>query len=184
MCNLRQPVAALIALGLYGCLGATSSFVPDGEAILDPRLLGTWTDSASHERAVITPAGSHSYAILYTDGQGRTVSFIGVLGRGPDNFILDVQPPADALGGYRDYAVRLHIPVVLDGIGPRIRVSVLEPDSLDRYLRDQPRALAHLRIGDQLALTADTPTLWQFVTTYIRRTGALTTPSTWIRRSS
>lgn len=183
MSSIRGLLVGLLTAATWGCLGSVNPVIPDSAASFEPQLLGTWSDSASRERAVITQTGPRSYGIQYTDEQGQTLSLVGLLGRSRERFILDVQPTAAALGPYKDLVVRLHIPVILDSIGPRIHLAILEPDSLDQYLRTHPRAIAHGRTRDGLVLTADSPELGQFFATYLQRPGALSAPSTWIRRS-
>ena len=183
MSTVLRFLTLFVAAATGGCLGALNSAVPDSATILELQLLGTWSDSASSERAIITQSGPRSYAIQYTDDQGQTVSLVGQLGRSRHRFILDIQPTAEALGPYKDLVVRLHIPLILDSIGPRIHVAILEPDSLDQYLRRNPRAIAHGRTHDGLALTAGSTELEKFFAAYLQRPGVLATPSTWVRRS-
>jgi len=152
--------------------------------VFEPQLLGTWSGGFDPaEQAVVTQAGPRSYAIEYTDHQGATVSLVGQLGRTGGRLVLDVQPTAAALGPYRDLVLRLHIPVLLDSIGPQIQVANLEADSLDRYLRAHPRAIAHGRSGDGHVLTGKSPQLWRFFGAYLRRPGVAEGPTTWRRRS-
>lgn len=68
-------------------------------------------------------------------------------------------------------------------MGQRIHVAVLEGDSLDNYLRSEPRAIAHVGTGDEVVLTADSPVLDRFFGKYLQRPGVLSAPSTWVRRS-
>ena len=173
----------IVVAALYACAGSVSSSVPASATIFDPQLLGTWTDSATNERAVMTQAGPRTYAVQYTDGQGQTLSLIGLLGRAGGHFILDVQPTAPALGAYKDLVVRLHIPLILDTIGGRIHVATLERDSLDHYLRSHPRAVAHSRGRDGFVLTANSLALHQFLMSYIARPRVLSAATTWERRS-
>jgi hypothetical protein len=192
MSSRRGFLIGVLSAATWGCIGSVNPVIPDSAASFEPQLLGTWSDSASRERAVISQTGPRSYGIQYTDDQGQTLSLVGLLGRNRERFILDVQPTAEAIGPYKDLVVRLHIPVILNSIGPRIQVAILEPDSLDQYLRTHPRAIAHGRthagaqVGgsrEAVVLTADSPELWQFFATYLQRPGALSAPSTWIRRS-
>jgi len=183
MSSIRGLLIGILTATTWGCIGSVNPLIPDSAASFEPELLGTWNDSASRERAVITQTGPRSYGIQYTDDQGQTLSLVGILGRNGERFILDVQPTAEALGAYKDLVVRLHIPVIINSIGPRIHVAILEPDSLDHYLRNHPRAIAHGRTRDGVVLTADSPELGQFLATYLQRPGALAAPSTWIRRS-
>ena len=174
---------SVVTIATSGCIGSVNSALPESAMRFDPQLLGTWSDSALRQRAVITQSGPRSYAVQYTDDENTTVSFVGQLGRIGDRFILDLQPTPTALGPYKDLVVRLHIPVILNSMGPRIHVAILEPDSLDAFLRTHPDAIAHRRTRDGLALTADSPELQQFFATYIQRPGVLTAGDTWIRRS-
>ena len=183
MGSIRGFVAGVAALVTMGCIGSVNPIVPESEGIFNASLLGTWIDSDSSERTVITKAGPHSYAIAYTDDHGQTVLLTGILSRSRDRFILDVQPTASGLGAYNDFVVRLHIALVLDSLGPRTHLAILEPDSLDHFLRAQPAAIAHARSGDGVVLTASSSALVPFLATYISRPGALAKPSTWIRQS-
>lgn len=124
---VRKLVIGMIAAATSGCIGAANPTVAENATIFDPLLLGTWTDSASREHAIVTQSGPRGYAIQYTDDQGHTMALTGHLGRNRDRFILDVQPTAEALGAYKDLVVRLHIPLVLDSIGPRIHVASWSP---------------------------------------------------------
>lgn len=183
MGNVRVLLIGIVALASSGCIGSVNAVLPDRALLFDERLLGTWHDSASREHAVITRDGLLRYAIAYTDDRGETVSLIGRLGRDRDRFILDVQPVADSLGAYRDLVVRLHIPVLLDAIGPRIHVAILEPDSLNAFLYANPGAIAHGRTDDGVTLTASSADIQRFLSTYLQRPGVRAAPSTWTRRA-
>ena len=197
MRSIRGLLISVLTATTWGCgrLGSVNPAIQDSAASFEPQLLGTWSDSASRERAVVTQAGPRSYRIQYTDAEGQTLSLLGLLGRNRERFILDVQPAAEALGPYEDLVVRLHIPLILDSIGPRIHLAIVEPDTLVQYLRTHPRVIAHFptrgvelsahmgRTPDGVVLTADSPELGQFLATYLQRPGAVSGPVTWIRRS-
>jgi len=181
--SIRGLSIAVLTAAMCGCIGSSNPVIPESARTFDPRLVGTWSDSALTKRAVITQTGPLSYGIQYTENQDQPLSLTGLLGRSRRGFILDVQATKAALGPYDDLVVRLHLAMVLDTIGPRIRVAILEPDSLDKYLRTNPGAIAHGRMTDNVMLTADTPELWQFLATYLQRPSALAAPTLWIRRS-
>ena len=183
MSTLRTLLLGFLAVAAIGCQGTINSSIPDGATIFEPQLLGTWTDSASRERATVRQKGPRSYSIRYTDDHGHTVSLVGRLGHSRERLILDVQPTPAGLGPYNDFVVRLHIPLILDSIGPRTRIAILEPDSLDRYLRTNAPAIAHARTHDGLVLTAGSPELERFFSRYLLRPGVLSASSTWLRRS-
>lgn len=179
LCGLA---AIVLAMAGAGCIGSVSAVLSDDATRFEPGLLGTWIDSGSKERAVITRRGARGYSIQYTDDQGQVVSFDGVLGRSAGHYFLDVQPIAAALGPYKDLVLRLHIPVMLDSIGTRIHSAMLEPDSLDQYLRRFSSAVPFGRTNDGLALKGSSTDVERFLGTYVQRSGALARPSTWSRR--
>jgi len=166
-----------------GCVGSVNPVVTDRAAMFEPRLLGTWTDSGSSERAVITQAGPRAYAIQYTDEQGQTTSLDGMLGRSGGGYILDVQAAAAALGPYKDLVVRLHIPLILDSMLTRVHTSTLQVDSLDGYLRSHPGAVPHVRTHDGLTLTGSSSEVERFFAMYLQRRGVLEKASAWIHQS-
>ena len=59
----RQTICSSIAALACGCIGSATPVVDEGGTGYDPRLLGTWGESASVERAVITQRGPRSYSI-------------------------------------------------------------------------------------------------------------------------
>jgi hypothetical protein len=183
MGKLRTLVLAVVSL-TCGCIGSVQPVIEEGNATFDPALLGTWADSASAERAVITADGPRRYAIRYTDDAGQTMLLTGVLGRIDARRVLDVQATSKDLGAYKDVVVRMHFPLVLDAPGPRLHVATLETDSLGRFLERNPRAVAHVGTEGALLLTADTPTLVRFLERYLRRPGSVAAPTTWIRTST
>lgn len=170
-----------LAVAVYGCVGSVNVVIPDRATRFESQLLGTWEDSASRERAVVTQRGPRAYAIDYADEQGKRLSLLGVLGASRGHLVLDLQPAAPGLGAYADLVVRLHIPLILDSIGNSIHVATLERDSLDEYLRRYPRAIAHMRSADGFVLTANPQALQRFLASYIERPGVLSKPSTWRR---
>ena len=185
MHHIHRVLISVVAFATSACVGSLDAVVPEDAAFFDPRLLGTWDAPDSSEHAVITRGEPLQYAIEYTDSDGKPVSLIGRLGRARDRFILDVQPTGEALGPYRDLVVRLHIALILDSIGPRTTMAILEPDSLDAFLRAHPGAIAHLRGdgGKGLVLTATSRALQPFFAMYLQRPGALASASTWARRA-
>ena len=72
------PLSALV-LTLAGCLVALDAIVPETEAIFDPRLVGTWELVSSSDRAVISRASDHTYAIEFTS-EGKVSRFQARLG--------------------------------------------------------------------------------------------------------
>lgn len=180
MPRFRVLAVALLALASTACVTSDQSFVPPQTATVAPELLGTWTDSAGKERALITRASRSTYTVVYTDDGGETWRYTGrlaVVGRWR---VLDLESrdePArgDTLGGR-------HVPIILEGRGSRLHVSILERDSLDAYLARHADAPASRRRKDETVLTASTPELWKFLEAYLANPGVLGERSTWIRR--
>lgn len=81
MLALHLLAIAIATVAIWGCTGSVHSIIRDSALRFEPNLLGTWADSASRERAVVTQNGPRSYAVRYTDEQGHTVSMVARLGR-------------------------------------------------------------------------------------------------------
>ena len=178
---IRVLAVSLCCAVSSGCVTSLQPAITERDAHFAPELVGTWTDSANTERAVITRSGARGYGIAYTDDRGETKRFIGRLGRVGAHHVLDLEnaepetAPGDSSG--------THLALVLDTIGLRISVAVLEPDTLNAYLQAHPRAVAHRRTKDETVLTASSADLSKFLAVYLQRPGVLSEPALWIRRA-
>src|SRR5512140_24711 len=96
------------------CVSSEHPYVNDDDARVASALLGTWTDSASTERAVVTQDGPRRYGIAYTDDRGETKRFIGRLGRVGARHLLDLEDVASAGEPSAKDSAGAHLAIFLD----------------------------------------------------------------------
>lgn len=186
----RIASAALLTIAATlttGCVGSLYPVYSPADVAFDPALLGTWADSESGERAVITRHEKDGYVIVLTEENGKSGRFIAHLARVNGRLTLDLIPDKGAIVAYSTYTdllLPLHAFVFLDTIGPRLRITTLSPDSLGEHLKRNPSAVAHLgNDADRQFLTAPTRELQTFLGSYLRRPKVLTDPAVWIRQA-
>jgi len=176
------PLAAMLLLD--ACM--PKSFEPavgKADRVVDRRLVGRY-QSDDGEQAVIELRDSE-YAVIYTDKDGKVAPLVGRLGRLGNRWILDLAPDGSGVAKLSDAYKALLLPVhsflVIDSIGPRMSVSVIKEDSLDRYLEREPNAVAHTQVADDLVLTAPTAELRAFLERFVARPG-VTEKAEWKKR--
>ncbi len=172
-----------LLVALAGCVVLVDVIVPESDAIFDPRLVGTWEEVSGSDRAVISRASDHTYAIEYTSS-GERSSFEARLGSLGGRSVLDVWPtPRDGElpESYAGLMVGGHVLLALDIGSDEVRAAALEPDSLLARLRTEQLRLAHRRHGDQLILHGTTHELRAALVSHLTYPGALTEPTLWRR---
>ena len=180
---LRVCKPIILAAALNGCVLSVDPVVTETDATFDPRLIGTWSNSAS-EFAVVTQAGELSYAIEYTLDE-RTGRLAGRLGRLGNRTILDVWPEpqeGELPQPYDGLMVAGHLVLALDIETDEITASVIKPDSViagvtagrvDLDYRETERA--------QLILLDKTESLRSALGAFLTRPSALDPPTVWRR---
>ena len=175
-------LTAVLALG--GCMARSIAPAVDGkDRVVDSRLVGRWQSDRGTETAVITARDS-DYAVLYTDDKGEPGAFVGRLGRLGGRWVLDLAPQASgvqASDSYKGLLLPLHTFLLIDSIGARMRVSAVKSDSVEGYLEREPSAVAHVKVDNEVVLTAPTPELRAFLERYVTRPGVLE-PQLWTRQ--
>lgn len=182
--NLRTlvPLPALLP-ALAGCVLALDSIVPESGAIFDPRLVGTWEDSSSTDRAVISRASDQSYAIEHTsDGKvSRLQARLDSLG---GRLVLDVWATpvdGDVPELYAGLMVAGHALLVLDIGADEVRAAALELDSLLIRLRTEQPLLPLQHLDGQLVIHGTTDQLRAALGPHLASPSMLTAPSVWRR---
>ena len=176
------PLSALV-LALAGCFVALDAIVPESDAISDPRLVGTWEDVSSADRAVISRVSDHTYAIEITS-EGKASRFQARLDSLGGRLVLDVwATPADGEVPrlYADIMVAGHTLFVLDIGADEVRTATLDLDSLLTHLRTEQPLLPHRLLDDQLVLLGTTDQLRASLGAHLASSGALTESTVWRR---
>jgi hypothetical protein len=183
LAKLRMVLWTPLLVALASCVVSIDAIVPESDAIFDPRLVGTWEEVSGSDRAVISLASDHTYAIKYTS-RGERSSFEARLGSLGGRSVLDVWPtPRDGElpESYAGMMVGGHVLLVLDVGSDEVRVAALEQDPLLSWLRTEQPRLAHRRHGDQLILHGTTHELRAALGAHLADPGALTEPTLWRR---
>jgi hypothetical protein len=144
------------ALMLAGCstLVSLNSFVTDEQAVMDPALLGTWTDADGTNTYTITQDGA-GYAIRYVSGSSDAYQFKARLMVSGDLKLLDlVSANEDA------WQLPVHTPVRVWTEGSTLRVAFLESDWLKEQASQQVPAVP---AEDRTLITAPSDAVREFL---------------------
>lgn len=181
----RALAIALPALSACG-VASVSPIVTEDDAVIDPRLTGTWKAEEDKDSAVITIAGPNVYRIVYADGDGKTGRFDARLGTLGKRRVLDVQPVdplPDASDLYKSLILRAHGLVVIDSLGTSLVFHLVDPDSLKADLKRRPTATPHTFIEDSALLTGSSEEVRAYFDALLARPGTLGDANTWRKRS-
>ena len=83
---------------------------------------------------------------------------------------------------YKSLLLPLHGFVFLETQGQALRITVLEADTLRRYLERNPTALPHIALTNGILLTAPSSDLRRFLAGYLSRPAVLGEAIAWRRR--
>jgi hypothetical protein len=178
------------------CLVAGGCVVPslhplytDKDLIFDTHLVGIWRPEDSKETWAFTRQGDKEYRFVHTDDSGKRLQMTARLLEIKRVKFLDFSPVED-----EEYApntgplLRAHVFLLVLQTQPTLRVSFLNDEWLDEYLKENPRALKHERIkdadgtDDQIVLTAAPGRLQRFLLAHRRTPGAFNEPISLTRR--
>ncbi len=154
-----MALALAAALLLTGCSGMISlnPFVTDGEASIDPALLGVWHDADGEDTCIIKQAGMH-YAITYVDKSSSAITFEAWLLASGDAKFLDLVPGDDS-----PFRIAAHTPVRVWTEGTTLRFSFLDSDWLRQQATQQ---LATQLAEDRTLITAPGESVRHFLMEY------------------
>lgn len=181
-------VPCVLIVGLAGCgYGSLNSVLLPSDVDYDGRLLGTWQDPDSGEKATIVEASGEAYLITYVDEDGKAARFRAQLGELADRRVLELAP-LDDLDDRADVLKSLLLPlygmVIIDSVDEEIRFRLLEPDSIRQFLVDNPGAASHLMQNDRVVLTGSTAELRAFFGALLALDGILGEETVWQRVDS
>ena len=164
---------------LAGCVPSLNPLYTDQDLIFDSALLGVWTDKDSKETWAFTEAGEKEYKLLYTEEDGRKGEFKAHLLKIEGKTFLDLTPIRPALSQndfYKAHFLTLHTFVQVSQTAPTVQISYLEPEWLKKIIAENPNAIRHEKIGDEILLTASTKELQKFLLKHLNTEGAFAKP--------
>ena len=160
-------VAALL---LAACVPSVNPFYTDDDIEFLPALLGEWVEDAdvwAFERLEDLPA----YGLTVTT-DGKTGLFLATLFSVGDDRFLDITPfdveYADEVADLVKAAmISGHLAMHVRAVEPRLELNVMNPDWVEEYVEESPRAVEHRRDGDRIILTGTTRKLQRFLRRHV-----------------
>lgn len=188
----------LVATFLAGCIPSLHPIYTKKDVIFVRGLLGTWTDEDSKEPCEdpketweFSMHADRSYRLVYTDGKNRKGTFVVHLVKIDGTMFMDLYPTE--LGGqmndfYRVHLLRVHTFIVVHQIEPRLKMSFMDPEWLEKYLEQNPKAVRYETLSGRIfilpsmiLLTSSTKELQAFLLRHVKTKGAFTEPATMVK---
>jgi len=166
-------------VGLAGCVGSLYTLWTGPDMVSEPGIVGTWTDSTGKGWVDVRATGPAVYRVTMRDDSGKIGMFQGMLGRLDGRLVLDVQPNVtqlDVPAMYMGMLQPMHTFVLLDSIGEHPRFSILDTDSLRKYLVAHPAAVRADTFGGGVILEGPPRRLQAFLRVYLQRPGVASPP--------
>lgn len=169
----RCAAAVALAVLLGACVPSLHPFFTDRDLISDPTLLGRWQHGDNAWE--FSPGEGKALHVTLSEGRPdrrKEASFVGHLFQLGEHPFLDLVPDKLELASGQSELVKAalipgHLLIRVRTEGARRQLLWCDPGWVDRFLVANPRALAHRRSGETLALTATTPELQAFVLAHL-----------------
>jgi hypothetical protein len=166
--NLIAIIGAAILL--VACIPSVNPFYTDKDLVYDPHLVGEWQEkdnTNNPEMWTFEQSTNNAYKLTVVEN-GKTGEFTAHLFKIKQEQFLDLIPSdcnyatnqAD-LVAYSMFPG--HLIARLPQIEPGLKLAFCDFDWLEKYLTNNPSALAHHMEGNNIVLTADTRDLQMFV---------------------
>jgi len=162
---------AATALLLSACIPSVHPFYTDKDVIFDARLLGEWQpkeDSEAPEIWKFEQGEDKSYKLTVTEKKDKHGQFAARLFKLKNQYFLDITPNECGLAPDQADLVAAsifpgHLIVRVPQIGPELQLAFCDYEWLEKFLKANPKALAHRKQDDAILLTATTRELQRFV---------------------
>jgi len=162
--------AVLLLAIITGCVPSLNPIYTDKDLVFDAALLGTWGSDDPHEKWLFEKTAEKSYKLKQTDGEGLTAEFDTRLARLGDYKFLDlivtnIDEKHFKMNGWAAFSlIPAHLVLQVHEIGPKLKVSAMNPDWVKEWLDKNPKSLDHRKVGeDRYSITASTKDLQKFV---------------------
>ena len=128
----------------------------------------------SKETWEFTKAGDKLYQLAQTDAEGRKAAFEARLFKLKDHLFLDlylIKVEGDDLKANAWASISLvpaHLLLRVEQIEPALKLAAMNPDWMQKHLKQHPNALAHRVVSDgNIVLAASTDELQKFVLAHL-----------------
>lgn len=172
--SMKSKWILVSGLLLAGCVPSFNPFYTAKDLEFDRALLGTWMPvqpkEGSKEAWAFSPAGDRLYRLRQTDEEGRQADFEVRLLKLQEHRFLDlylskVEDDNVKLNAWAGFSlVPAHLLLKVEQIGPALKIAAMNPDWMQKFLKQHPEAVAHRVVLDgNIVLTASTADLQKFV---------------------
>ncbi len=172
----------LLAGLLGGCVPVMSlhSLYTEGDVVFEENLVGTWVDDPDSPKTTweFSRAGAKekAYKLVYSDDEGKKGSFVVHLVKLENKLFLDVLPsqfPSEQQDWEKMkwaynffFFVPAHTFIKIDSIEPQLKMRRTINDEMKELFKEEPNAVKHELVEDEIILTASTKELQAFVLKY------------------
>jgi len=160
-----------LAVMLSGCIPSVNPFYTEKDLVFEPRLVGEWQEKDTTGQPEVwkfAKEGANHYKLLITDKEGKQGEFEAHLFRLKQEQFLDLKPSECHFATNQADLVAIcmipgHLLVRVSQFEPDLKLAFIDSDWLEKYLTNNPSALAYHREDKSGILTAQTADLQRFV---------------------
>jgi hypothetical protein len=167
---MKTWASVVILAIITGCVPSLNPLYTAKDITFDPALVGTWGSDDPREKWVFEKSGGNAYKLKQTDGEGLTAEFDTRLVRLGDYKFLDlvvtnVDEKYFKLNGWAAFSlIPAHLVLQVHEIGPRLKISAMNPDWVKEWLEKNPKSIEHRKLNeDRYIILATTGDLQKFV---------------------
>jgi hypothetical protein len=180
--KIKKLLFYLLAGLLGGCVPVMSlhSLYTEGDVVFEENLVGTWVDDPDSPKTTweFSRAGAKekAYKLVYSDDEGKKGSFVVHLVKLENKLFLDVLPsqfPSEQQDWEKMkwaynffFFVPAHTFIKIDSIEPQLKMRRTINDEMKELFKEEPNAVKHELVEDEIILTASTKELQAFVLKY------------------
>ena len=180
--KIKKFLFYLLATLLGGCVPVMSlhSLYTEEDVVFKENLVGTWVDDPDSPKTTweFSRAGAKekAYKLVYSDDEGKKGSFVVHLVKLENRLFLDVLPsqfPSEQQDWEKMkwaynffFFVSAHTFIKIDSIEPQLKMRRTINDEMKELFKEEPNAVKHELVGDEIILTASTKELQAFVLKY------------------
>ena len=180
--KIKKFLFYLLAALLGGCVPVMSlhSLYTEEDVVFKENLVGTWVDNPDSPKTTweFSRAGAKekAYKLVYSDDEGKKGSFVVHLVKLENGLFLDVLPsqfPSEQQDWEKMkwaynffFFVSAHTFIKIDSIEPQLKMRRTINDEMKELFKEEPNAVKHELVEDEIILTASTKELQAFVLKY------------------
>jgi hypothetical protein len=186
-----RKIISMILLGFMilcsGCIRSLHPIYTEEDLVFESNLIGQWSEEDSKEVWTFSKKGVNGYTLVYTDDKGRQGRFSAHLAKLNGKLFLDLFPEEPELKEndlYMFHLLPVHTFLYVKQIEPTLQMSYPDPDWLKKLIAENPKAVKHEEIDDEIILTAGTKELQAFWLKHLKTEGVFEDTSNMKRRTS